>query len=201
MSAWVYVLTPQGRSAAADAAAGLPPQLRQLLALIDGQRTREEILALSGRSAVHAGGLSWLASAGFIERRLVGGEADSRQPADEQAARHSDLGTPTAAPAPTSAWAGEGLAHPAGAAASPSTRASLLPLQATLAAYLTDAMARHLDEDGAVHRRRVQRAQSLSELLECLNPLIDAVLDAAGPQAAAELADGAAAILQPQGRR
>ena len=69
-------------------------------------------------------------------------------------------------------------------------------MRSALSAYMLDAIRRHLAEEGDGHRRRVARAESVSDLLALLNPLMDAVLDAAGPQAAAEFADGAAAILQ-----
>ena len=68
MAKGVDILTPRGREARADEASAVPPQLRQLLNAIDGQRNRQEILAMCGRSAVNAGGLSWLVSAGYVEK-------------------------------------------------------------------------------------------------------------------------------------
>ena len=207
MGARVYILTPLGRRALAGERVSVPPQLRPLLRAINGQRSRKEILALCGRSAINAGGLSWLVSSGYIERAtplsaprlaLKGDDAGSSPPTESGAA--PKLPAPplaVAAPPLAAAPAEPGPSTISGGRRSTSTQPGLLPMQETLAGYMLDAIRRHLVEEADIHRRRVQRAESMSELLSHLNPLIDALVEAAGPQAAAEFADGAAAILQP----
>lgn len=207
----VYMLTPLGRRALAGEVSTVPPQLRELLGAINGQRTRDEILQICGRSAVNAGGLSWLASAGYLERHAALGKSVTTLAGDPgtSAGRATGLGpgaaptvpTPASAPteAPTRVLAPRTSSGDAEGETThgPSTQASLLPMQDALAAFLIETVRRYLPEEAEQHRRRVLQAQSLTELLTHLNPLIDAVLDVAGPHAAAEIADGAAAILQP----
>ncbi|MFD1711425.1 hypothetical protein FVQ98_12520 [Ottowia sp. GY511] len=204
MSDGVYLLTPQGRKAHAGETSGVPPQLRPLLALIDGRRTRGELLAICGRSAVSAGGLRWLTSAGFTQRVPRAAVACGALPDGVTGSLHShpspnEVAAPRRAP-PASTLRGEAAPTVPPERSGPASDASLLPMQASLSAYLHDAIQRHLGDDGGAFLRRVQRAQSLSDLLACLHPLIDAVLQAAGPHAAADLADGAAGILQPRYR-
>ena len=69
MGDWIYVLTQRGRQECEGVTARVPPALRQILKLVDGQRTRDEVAAC-GKSAVSAGGLIWLASGGYIQRVL-----------------------------------------------------------------------------------------------------------------------------------
>lgn len=49
----------------------LPADLGQLLAMVDGQRSQEELIRLNGGSATVAGGLRWLQVAGYVENRVV----------------------------------------------------------------------------------------------------------------------------------
>lgn len=221
----VYVLTPLGRRALAGEVSTVPPQLRPLLGAIDGRRSREEVLALCGRSAVNAGGLTWLASAGYIERLTQMGASLSTLPGEAvtglgrtglsampEATDMSGMSTisppPTvsAPPPPTAPRPAPPRPHtvpdpgPATSRRAPPTQPSLLPMHDALAGYMLETIRRYLREDADLHRRRVIHAASLTDLLPHVSPLIDAVLDAAGPQAAAEFADEAAAILQPDGR-
>ena len=190
MANGVYVMTPQGRQAHAGKSFSVPPQLRPLLALIDGKRTRDDVLDICGRSAVTSGGLRWLASSGFIQR-VPRGEAESALPPD------SVIDGPHTAPSVRIVRGDASPAVPAVRGGS-SHQASLMPMQQALSAYMVDAIRRHLGEDGDDFLHRVRRASTLKDLLVCLNPMIDAVLQMAGPQAAAEFADGAAGLLQPQ---
>ena len=70
-------------------------------------------------------------------------------------------------------------------------------MQAALTAFIADTVRLHMSDDEDGYLYQVQRAASVGELIPLLHPLIDAVLEAAGPGAAAEFADGAAGILQP----
>ena len=202
MANGVYVMTSQGRQAHAGKSFSVPPQLRPLLALIDGKRTRDEALDICGRSAVTSGGLRWLASSGFIQRV-------PRGPSESALAPDSVIDAPHTVPSadeadPSQRAPSVRIVRGDASAAMPTVRggsshqASLMPMQQALSAYMVDAIRRHLGEDGDDFLHRVKRATTLKELLVCLSPMIDIVLELAGPQAAAEFADGAAGILQPQ---
>ena len=78
MSDWTYALTAKGRLEVASGSLGVPPQLRRLLATVDGRRTRDAILEIHGRSSVNAGALSLLVSGGYIEKAKQA--ADKKQP-------------------------------------------------------------------------------------------------------------------------
>lgn len=68
-----------------------------------------------------------------------------------------------------------------------------------LATYMVETIGRWLDDDdGDVQLYEIERAGSMAELLPLIEPLIDAVLRAGGPEAAAAFADGAASILEPK---
>lgn len=56
MGDWIYALTQRGRQECAGVTSSVPPALRELLRLVDGKRTRDEVLAATGKSAVSAGG-------------------------------------------------------------------------------------------------------------------------------------------------
>ena len=222
MAEGVYVLTALGRRACAGDGVTVPAQLRQLLHAINGSRTRKEVLVICGRSAVNAGGFSWLASAGYIERLAAPYMPPSTLAANLTiGAAPFDLGASgapmsvargAAPPAKRSTASGvlraeerRGASIDPGPStlssrAGPPTDVSVLPMQSALSAYMQDTIRRHLGERREGYLRRVEAVTSMSDLLAHLNPLMDAVLDAAGPQAAAEFADGAAAILQPRGR-
>jgi hypothetical protein len=274
MGDWIYVLTAKGRLARGGGAFGVPPQLRHLLVLVDGVRTRDGLLAIVGRSAVNAGGLSLLVSGGYIERlpEDAGAPPPSFESESTPARQPTEMvrvtePAPQAAPKPVappvlpapepkrpSARAGRGVgeARPAksavgnahstarstlasgpyavktrpgsaSAAAEAATavkgapvqgrshRASaerrkvgaakphrLLAMHGHLATYMVETIGRWLDdEEGDVYLHGIERASSMTELLALIEPLVDAVLKAAGPEAAAELANGAASILEP----
>ncbi len=270
MGDWIYALTQRGRQECAGVTSSVPPALRELLRLVDGKRTRDEVLAATGKSAVSAGGLIWLASSGYIERVLQPWPAAAKRAADTgvkpssakptkaratapapvqppPAARpvertadvavrkaspppvhpHSPpAATPQRPPAPmapvptveparrvTPPVAPPVAAKPprpapaarpeasAGHAPSPrpAPQRSAAPpdLKAALTAFMSDAIRQHLSDDADEYLYQVRRAASVGELIPMLNPLIDAVLEAAGPGAAAQFADGAAEILEP----
>ena len=232
MGDWIYVLTQRGRQECEGVTARVPPALRQILKLVDGQRTRDEVLAACGKSAVSAGGLIWLASGGYIQRVLSAWPAVRPQAFDmhpnpslapEAPARVavSAVTPPARTPripdaaaagkaAPTAFAAPQRTAKPGMAARTavsaddmPVKRADHQPshaqpdMQAALTAFIADTVRLHMSDDEDGYLYQVQRAASVGELIPLLHPLIDAVLEAAGPGAAAEFADGAAGILQP----
>lgn len=204
MGDWVYVLTPKGRQERASGQPHVPPQMRMLLGLIDGRRTREQILSACGRSTMSAGGLSWLATSGYVARAPLNGTLSTLGPLSRLGATTVSMHGPImgdaphgSADAPPSVHHDTALAPPA-EIPSPPKRPSQVPVHWKLSAHMVETIRRHLGEAGYPHRRQVERADSIADLLPHLNPLIDALLLAAGPQAAGEFADEAAAILQPQ---
>ncbi|MDR2129104.1 MAG: hypothetical protein LBP52_08590, partial [Burkholderiaceae bacterium] len=64
--ATVYALSPKGQLECRASHSALPAQLQAMLRLIDGERTDTELLQAAGKSALTAGGLRWLAAAGYI---------------------------------------------------------------------------------------------------------------------------------------
>jgi hypothetical protein len=67
----------------------------------------------------------------------------------------------------------------------------------TLAEFMVKGIRRHLGEAGYPQRRQIERAKAVGDLLPHLYPLVDAILERVGSEAAAEFADTAAFILHP----
>lgn len=175
----VYALSDKGQRERAAERPTLPAELAQLLQMVDGQRTREELLAAAGRNALTAGGLRWLTDTGYVLPTVL---ATLHRPPTAP-------GTlPSAAGAPASRDAGVFLPVP--------TRSEADVCRA-LSDFMVRAIRRHLGEGGYPHRRQVERATEVGALLPHLNPLIDTILLCAGHEAAAEFADTAAFILHP----
>lgn len=63
----VYALSDKGARECAAAHSTLPVELHGLLRMVDGRRTREDLLAATGKSALTAGGLRWLSASGYIQ--------------------------------------------------------------------------------------------------------------------------------------
>ena len=63
----VYALSPKGRHERTAGRPSLPAQLHQLLCMVDGRRTRSDLLQTVGKSALTVGGLRWLAQSGYIQ--------------------------------------------------------------------------------------------------------------------------------------
>ena len=175
----VYTLSDKGARERAAASPTLPAELAGLLRLIDGQRTRQELLAAAGKNALTAGGLRWLTASGYIQPTQQAG---------------LDTG-------PDSVTA---TAHDAGGAVPPPTPPSRArsddEVCQALAGFMVQAIRRHLGEGGYTYRRHIERARAVADLLPHLNPLIEAILRQSGRDAAAEFADTAAFILSPRER-
>ena len=62
----VYALSPKGERECAADPPTLPAELSGLLRMVDGHRTRQDLLRATEKSALTAGGLRWLSDAGYI---------------------------------------------------------------------------------------------------------------------------------------
>ena len=178
----VYTLSPKGQRECAAEHPMLLRELHDLLRMVDGRRTRADLLATVGKNAITMGGLRWLTASGYIH------------------------------PKPTATLPGLGSDAPASEllASVPqdlSSRAALmsqrgaLQLRDALVDFMLRSIARHLGEAGDPYRRRVERAGAVTDLLPLLNPVLEAILARAGSQAAAEFADTAALLLRPPEQR
>lgn len=165
----VYALSEKGVRERAAARPTLPAELTGLLRMVDGRRTREDLMAAVGKNAIVAGGLRWLTAAGYI-----------RPATDAELAASAWVSVPPRT----------GVAAPVGSRSDADVCRSL-------SQFMVQAIRRRLGEGGYPHRRQVERATSVAELLPHLNPLIDAIAERAGDRAAAEFADTAAFILNP----
>jgi hypothetical protein len=219
----VYALSAKGQQERNAQHPILPKELAALLRLVDGQRSAAELVAAAaGKSAVMAGGLRWLKASGYLQ--TVQGARPSARTASPNRLEES-LRTPTfvkspvvvpvavSVPAPVSAPASMPVpaapANTAGVAmeeAAPSAPVKVSYVGSDddacriLADYMVQSIRRHLGEGGYVYRRQIERASSAQELVPHLNPLIDAIVLRAGPDAGAEFAETAAFILKPQDR-
>ena len=178
----VFALSPKGQRECAAEHPMLLRELHELLRMVDGRRTRADLLATVGKNAITMGGLRWLTASGYIH------------------------------PKPTATLPGQGSDAPASEllASVPqdlSSRAAFLSqrgalqVHEALADFMLRSIERHLGEVGAPYRRRVERAATAEALLPLLNPLVEAILARAGSEPAAEFADAAALLLRPLERR
>ena len=171
----VYALSPKGERECAADPPTLPAELSGLLRMVDGHRTRQDLLRATEKSALTAGGLRWLTDAGYI------------RPASDAAPQPGKQGARAAlTPLP---------ALPSSAA--PEQSRSEADVRQTLAEFMVKGIRRHLGEAGYPQRRQIERAKAVGDLLPHLYPLVDAILERVGSEAAAEFADTAAFILHP----
>ena len=171
----VYALSPKGERECAADPPTLPAELSGLLRMVDGHRTRQDLLRATAKSALTAGGLRWLTDAGYI------------RPASDAAPQPGKQGARAAlTPLP---------ALPSSAA--PEQSRSEADVRQTLAEFMVKGIRRHLGEAGYPQRRQIERAKAVGDLLPHLYPLVDAILERVGSEAAAEFADTAAFILHP----
>ena len=171
----VYALSPKGERECAADHPTLPAELSGLLRMVDGHRTPQDLLRATEKSALTAGGLRWLSDAGYI------------RPASDAAPQPGKQGArPALTPLP---------ALPSSAA--PEQSRSEADVRQTLAEFMVKGIRRHLGEAGYPQRRQIERAKAVGDLLPHLYPLVDAILERVGSEAAAEFADTAAFILHP----
>lgn len=174
----VYALSDKGARECAAVRATLPAQLHDLLRMVDGRRTREELLAAVGKNALTVGGLRWLTASGYIHASEYAPLADEPE------------------------MAGVSALAPESAVLSPHAEDEL-PRDAdnvchALANFMLRCIRRHLGQ--YAYQRQIEAATTLEMLLPHLHPLIDAIVVRAGPEAGAEFADTAAFLLQPPRR-
>lgn len=173
----VYTLSDKGRRERAAEHPTLPAELRELLHMVDGQRSREDLLASVGKNSVTVGGLRWLTNSGYIMPTAAADleQVPRRAPA---ASRHGGMTRPGSDLAPASL--------------SDATR-----VRDALSQFMVRAIRRHLGETGYAYRRQIERAPNVEALLPHLEPVLVAIQAQAGRHVAAEFADTAALILRP----
>ena len=184
----VYALSAKGQYECVAAHPTLNDELGRLLRLVDGRRTRDDLLATVGKNAITTGGLRWLAASGYIyptqPPHSSGLVPRSQPPAEPALSRPATVST---------------QAMQFGSSARSSAPVALGGpdnVGAVLAEYMLRSIGRHLGTGGIAYRREIARATSVDALLPWLNPLLEAILVQSGNQAAAEFGDTAAFILQ-----
>ena len=180
----VYTLSPKGQRECAAERPMLLRELHELLLMVDGRRTRADLLATVGKNAITTGGLRWLTASGYIHPQSIG-----RQAGPDSGLRPSDRGMPSSLLA--------SVPQDLSSRAAPISARGEMQVHEALADFMLRSVGRHLGEAGAPYRRRVERAASVGELLPLLNPLLEAILVRAGSEPAVEFADAAALLLQP----
>jgi len=166
----IYSLSAKGIQASQPEDVTLPAELRQLLRLVDGRRTRGELIAALRKPAFVADRLRWLEASGYIESR--------QQPATPAPQPAAAVGTPDTAPSNLSASGDADRFH------------------AVLSRYMLRAIGRWLRESGQEYRRHIESAASVEQLLPHLYPLTNSIAARAGAQAGADFAENAAFILE-----
>lgn len=184
----VYTLSPKGQRECAAEHPMLLRELHELLRMVDGRRTRADLLATVGKNAITMGGLRWLTASGYIH------------PSPIATLSGPDSGAQWLAAAPPSELLASVPQDLSSRAALMSQRGAL-QLRDALVDFMLRSIARHLGEAGDPYRRRVERAGAVTDLLPLLNPVLEAILARAGSQAAAEFADTAALLLRPPEQR
>lgn len=184
----VFALSPKGQRECAAEHPMLLRELHELLRMVDGRRTRADLLASVGKNAITMGGLRWLTASGYIHPK----------PTATLPGLGSDA--PWLAADPASALLASVPQDLSSRAAFLSQRGALQVREA-LADFMLRSIERHLGEVGAPYRRRVERAATAEALLPLLNPLVEAILARAGSEPAAEFADAAALLLRPLEQR
>ena len=184
----VYTLSPKGQRECAANPPLLLRELHDLLRMVDGRRTRSDLLATVGKNAITTGGLRWLTASGYIYPRSVA------------AMTGLDSGVRTtmaAAPSELLASVPQDLSS----RAAPISLRGESRVHEALADFMLRSIERHLGETGTPYRRRIECTNSAAELLPLLNPLLEAILARAGSEPAVEFADAAALLLQPLEQR
>ena len=158
----IFSLTSRGQRELTARRGSLAPELGSLLVLVDGRRTRADLLATLGRAGNMAASLRWLAQAGYIE--------PVAPPAP-----------PPTAPQPAASTADEDVAR----------RFRIV------SSFLTDAVKQHLGLRGFTQQLRIERASTLEDLAERVEPLADAIGRATDRRTANDFVEQARALLEP----
>lgn len=188
----VYALSPKGQREYAAQHPVLPRQLRALLRMVDGRRTRDELLALAGKNVLTVGGLRWLRASGYIVHAQPAAAPRSARRAPSRAEAPPHANKPARADTP-SRW----VDHGPPTSILGGVALDELGVCSVLSDFLLRSIRRHLGEDGYPERYQIAQATSVNALLPHLGPLLDAILERAGPEVAAEFADTTAVMLRP----
>jgi hypothetical protein len=186
----VYHVTEKGLIELGSRRPSLPAEIREILKLVDGRRSSSELIAVLGRSATVAGGLRWLAQAGFVKakggtsgsapREAAAGVLDvTADPMGEFLPTLAELHDPAEAPAAQA---------PAPAAqAAPVVAAEAIPVAERyrlLSSFLTESVKEHLGLRGFAHQIKIERASTIEDLAERIEPIADAIARAVDRKAA-----------------
>ena len=165
----IYRRTPRGNAELEARRSSLGAALNSLLVLVNGERTQQELMTFVARHGGPDNSLQMLESDGYIE--LVNTATNSA------ASRQFESATESAENA--------ALAVPAGQAfASPQKRYSDTERRALLYKYLIGAVKKHLGLKGFFYHLKVEKAVTLAELLELVEPVGNAIAKAQGLVAA-----------------
>ena len=186
----VYHVTEKGLIELGSRRPSLPAEIREILKLVDGRRSSSELIAVLGRSATVAGGLRWLAQAGFVKakggtsgsapREAAAGVLDvTADPMGEFLPTLAELHDPAEAPAAQA---------PAPAAqAAPVVAAEAIPVAERyrlLSSFLTESVKEHLGLRGFAHQIYLERPPTIGDLAERIEPIADAIARAVDRKAA-----------------
>ncbi len=164
----VYRRTTRGSAELVARRSSLGPALNSLLVLIDGQRTREELLAVASRLGAPDNCIDMLEAGEYIQPVKPANDA-----ANDAAGAALEGGRKTAQDAPPDASAGQATAE---------RQKELTDTEryALLYQYLIEAVKKHLGFKGFMYHLNVEKAVTLAELLELIDPVGDAIAKAQG---------------------
>jgi len=191
----VYHVTEKGLIELGSRRPSLPAEIREILKLVDGRRSSSELIAVLGRSATVAGGLRWLAQAGFVKakggtsgsapKEAAAGVLDvTADPMGEFLPTLAELHEPTDTPA---AQASAPVAQAAPVVAAPVVAAEPIPVAERyrlLSSFLTESVKEHLGLRGFAHQIKIERASTIEDLAERIEPIADAIARAVDRKAA-----------------
>ena len=186
----VYHVTEKGLIELGSRRPSLPAEIREILKLVDGRRSSSELIAVLGRSATVAGGLRWLAQAGFVKAK--GGTSGSA-PKEAAAGVLDVTADPMGEFLPTLAELHEPTDTPAAQASAPVAQAApvvaaeAIPVAERyrlLSSFLTESVKEHLGLRGFAHQIKIERASTIEDLAERIEPIADAIARAVDRKAA-----------------
>ena len=186
----VYHVTEKGLIELGSRRPSLPAEIREILKLVDGRRSSSELIAVLGRSATVAGGLRWLAQAGFVKAKGgTSGSAPKEAAAGVLDVTADPMGEflPTLAELHDPAEAPAAQAPAPAAQAAPVVAAEAIPVAERyrlLSSFLTDSVKEHLGLRGFAHQIKIERASTIEDLAERIEPIADAIARAVDRKAA-----------------